>query len=90
MTNVNSLVSIISANEPYNMNLVEAIDMQNEYSYFVGFHKFYVYVVNRSSEKFKASFGDGEAGATLTSVLQRDRNAPSLIRNLRRPRPRPR
>lgn len=76
--------------DPQYMNIVEAIDMEVEYTFFEGFHKFYVYAVNRSSEKFKASFGDGESGARLTSTLQRDEYAPSFIRNLRRPRPRPR
>lgn len=88
--NINSLYSVISMKEPQYMNIVEAIDMEVEYTFFEGFHKFYVYVVNRSSEKFKASFGDGESGARLTSTLKRDEYAPSFIRNLRRPRPRPR
>jgi RimJ/RimL family protein N-acetyltransferase len=88
--NITSLYSIISMKDPQYMNIVEAIDMEVEYTFFEGFHKFYVYGVNRSSEKFKASFGDGESGARLTSALKRDEYAPSFIRNLRRPRPRPR
>lgn len=88
--NIHTLVAVISMKDPQEMNVVEAIDMENEYSFFQGFHKFYVYVVHRSSEKFKASFGDGESGARLTSSLNRDQYAPSFIRNLRRPRPRPR
>lgn len=88
--NINSLYSVISMKDPQYMNIVEAIDMENEYSFYEGFHKFYVYAVHRSSEKFKASFGDGESGARLTSTFKRDEYAPSFIRNLRRPRPRPR
>ena len=88
--NINSLVAVISMKEPHNMNIAETIDMENEYSFFEGFHKFYVYVVNRRSEKFKASFGAGGSGETFTSSLARDKFSPSLVRNLRRPRPRPR
>ena len=88
--NVHELVSVISMKEPHNMNVAEAIDMENEYSFYDGFHKFYVYVVHRRSEKFKASFGDGESGARLTATIQRNDYSPSFIKNLRRPRPRPR
>lgn len=88
--NIHSLVAVISMKAPHDMNVAESIDMENEYSFFEGLHKFYVYVVNRRSEKFKASFGDGESNATLTSSLQRDKISPSLVRNLRRLRPQPR
>lgn len=87
---ISGLYSIISMKNPQYMNLVEAIDMEVEFTFYQGFHKFYVYAVNRSSEKFKASYGDGESGAKLSSTLNRDEYAPSFIRNLRRPRPRPR
>lgn len=89
--NIHSLYAIISMKEPRNMNVAEAIDMIVEYTYFEGFHKFYVYTVNRDSERFKASFGDGGSEPQLTSTnRERLANAPSFIRNLRRPRPRPR
>ncbi len=88
-TNIQSLVSVISLKDPQKMNVAEAIDMENDYSFLVGFQKYFVYIVNRDSKKFKASFGDGESNSQLTSSIQRGENSPNPLKNFKRPRPTP-
>lgn len=88
-TNIQSLFSVISLKDPQLMNVAEAIDMENDYSYLVGFQKYFVYRVNRDSKKFKASFGDGESTSQLTSSLNRGDHSPNPLKNFKRPRPTP-
>lgn len=85
--NIHSLYALIPSSSPQDITVAEAIDMENE-GFIFQKQKWYIYAVHRASPKFSASFGDGES-PVLSSTLNRNENAPSFVRNLKRPKPRP-
>ncbi len=85
---IHSLVSLIRTTDIPDTYIAEAIDMENEGTLNIDGQKHFVYRVSRNSPKFLASFGDGES-CVLTSTLNYRENAPSPVKNLKRPRPRP-
>ena len=86
---IHSLISLVESTNSQDMNVAEAIDMENERTLQKGHDKWLIYVVNRKSPKFLASFGDGESPVRSAS-LNRNENLPRSMKDLKRPKPRPR